>query len=90
MLRHRLHSECENPAAPVNGKLGVSNQTAAKKHQGKTRNEKAYPRRAAQMGKKVQDLHRENGNDGNQSKVPMLKERPPTPAVFLCLHRASL
>jgi len=74
---------------PVNWQFSETNQATTKNHQRKTPAEKAKPRRAAQIRKKIQDARRESGNDSNESNVPMLKERPQTPVVFLCLHSAK-
>src|SRR5579863_4334367 len=90
MLRHRLHSKREKPTTPINWKLRAANQTTAKNHQRKSRHEKANPRRAAQAREKLQHLRRDDGNDSDsdsdESNVPMLKERPQTFAILLCLH----
>ena len=85
---HRFHAKGEKTAGSINGKLRATNQSAAQNHECKARNENTNPRRAAQVRKIIQPLRRQNGCEGNESEIPMLKECPQTIMVFPCLHSA--
>src|SRR5215469_11637604 len=89
MIRHRFQAKSQEPAASIDWKLRITNQTAAKNHQRKTGDKKANERCSIQVLEVLKDLKGEKGDDGTGCKPPILKECLPSVAILLCFHSVA-